>query len=235
MRWGRVGDGDVRGLVGAGLEELLHLLDECGVAAGVQLVDEQILVRVALAAPQGQQRLQARLLVRIQAQPVRLQAVDQHVQVADRAQPVGENSQPAAQLPGLCRLEGVVEDSPGGSHPPGGHAHVVQILQVGAIARAALLGLHPGEVELEDLAGGLGQAVVGKDADGPRAVRTNGSRDTFQLRRSRGVGRRRSPSAVSSPVSISVAVSPATMRASARRALRGGCPAVAGGASSQCW
>ena len=127
---------------------------------------------------------------RIQTQPVRLQAVDQHVQVADRAQAIRQDPQPTPKLPGLARFEGIVEDSPGGAQPPSGHAHVVEILQVGAIARAALLRPHTSEVVLDDLARGLGQAVIRKDPDGPRAVRAN-DRNTLQLRRGRGVGRRR--------------------------------------------
>ncbi len=84
----------------------------------------------------------------------------------------------AAHLPGLARLESTVEDAPRRPHSPGGDPHFVEVFGVRTGASTRFAALHPGEVESQDLAGGLGHAVVRDDANrsgaGFRAARGPG-------------------------------------------------------------
>ena len=143
---------------------------------------------------------------------VGLAGLDQDVEIPHAAQ-VGRHELEAAPVAvGAIEVEGVTEDPPRRPLAAGGDAHPVQLLRVLADAGAGLAGDHPGQVEAEDLAAGLGQVVVREDAgrlgdDDPRRLR-DGLGAPPRARRRRGsaasaASARRSGPSLGQPVSAS--------------------------------
>ena len=116
--------------------------------------------------PCREQGLERALLGDRQVRPVRIGRLDQDIEIADRAKPSGDL---AETLPVSLRPLGperLAEDPPRGPLAAGRDAHGVEVLRRRAVAGAGLPGDHPGEMEPEDLAAGLGKMVVGEDARG---------------------------------------------------------------------
>ena len=103
----------------------------------------------------------------------RLDRDEEDVEIADGTEPGGDGAQSPPEARRALRPEPVAEDAPGGAHPTGRDAHRVELLGLLALPGPGLAGDHPGQVEAEDLAAGLGMEVLGGDAgrlaDGDRA------------------------------------------------------------------
>ena len=146
------------------LDELDVGVDPLAVPVAVELLDQHHAGGVALDAPGLQERLEGPGLGSGLPALVGLAGLDQDVEVAHGAEVAGHQLEASPVALGPLEVEGVAEDPPRRPLAARRDAHPVQLLGVLADAGAGLARDHPGEVEAEDLAAGLGQVVVGEDA-----------------------------------------------------------------------
>ena len=177
MRLGRPDRHDRRAL---GPDEVAVVVDPAAIAVRVELADEQDPRVVAVLAPVGQQRLERALLGDRQVGPVEVGRLEQDVEVAHGPEPRRDLAQAVAVALRPAGPERRPEDPPGRPLPAGRDAHRVELLGVGAGARARLAREHPGEVEAHDLAAGLGDVVVGGDAGRPADDQVRVRRDRLR-------------------------------------------------------
>ena len=141
--------------------------DEPGEALRFELRDEIDAARLPLGTPRREERLEAGALAGAALRSVGHDDLDEDVEVPDGAQASPDVAQLAAIAPSLLALEPVTEDPPRGAHPAGRDAHRVDLLGVLPGDDAGHPGQHPREVEVQDLAPGLGPRIVGPDVRRP--------------------------------------------------------------------
>ena len=146
------------------LGEVEVVIHEPAVLARVEALEQSLAPDLTLAAPGASQRLDRFTTRCRELADVGVETLEQHVDVTH----VAQHSRDRAQLLDVAPLHpgpiGAVEDFPGGTHTPGGHAHAVQLLGVVTQARPGLEVQHPREVHPKHLPAGLAERVVCLDA-----------------------------------------------------------------------
>ncbi len=115
-------------------------------------------------AQRSDERLERALIVDGLVCPVGIDALELDVEVAHRPEPSSDIAEAVAIRLRPALAERLAEDAPGRALAAGRHPHLVDVLDVLAVADPGLAVEHAGEVEAHDLATRLGDGVLGEDA-----------------------------------------------------------------------
>jgi hypothetical protein len=88
------------------------------------------------------------------------------VEIPHSAEPSSDIAQTVAIVPRPALAERLTEDAPRCPLAPGRDPHLVDVLDVLAVADTGFAVDHPGKMEAHDLATGLGDRVLGENARG---------------------------------------------------------------------
>ena len=157
-----------------GGQECLEVPFELAIAVALQKGQHGPARRVALHLPGQAQPFQSGAFGLRQTGGVALQLVQQHVQVTHLAQGATGAPQVARKQPQGVLLEVGLEDLERGAHTAGGYPHIVQRLDVFALARAFFLAQHTAEMKIENFAPCFAHTIVAAHAGRAAALVANG-------------------------------------------------------------
>jgi hypothetical protein len=182
-----------------GGEERAEPVDETAVGAAVEMIEHVTPSEITARVPILDQRLNVTLDVSCHFNLVLFGLDKQHVQIPHCTQHTARPPEVLVELIECIRLEVRSENLVGCAHPPGGHTHVVQRLDVLTQPRPGFIGEHLKEVRQQCLTAGLAHWISwsqGRNLDRRRPDKHSctgcavGRRDCRDGLISRGLGTR---------------------------------------------